>query len=100
MHSYQATTASAILDFARQTAQLVYDLIATSGLDFRLIQCGAILFERVVVRATAEDEIRNEAGLEEVLKSIGLPQYARAFSEREDLEWFLKLRTLYFIRLV
>ena len=100
MHSYQATTASAILDFARQTAQLVYDLIETSGLDFRLVQCGAILFERVVVRATAEDEICNAAGLEEVLKSIGLPQYARAFSEREDLEWFLKLRTLYFIRLV
>ena len=100
MHSYQATTVSAILDFARQTAQLVYDLIETSGLDFRLVQCGAILFERVVVRATAEDEICNAAGLEEVLKSIGLPQYARAFSEREDLEWFLKLRTLYFIRLV
>ena len=100
MHSYQAATASAILDFARQTAQLVYDLIETSGLDFRLVQCGAILFERVVVRATAEDEICNAAGLEEVLKSIGLPQYARAFSEREDLEWFLKLRTLYFIRLV
>ena len=61
MHSYQAATASAILDFARQTAQLVYDLIETSGLDFRLVQCGAILFERVVVRANAEDEIRNEA---------------------------------------
>ena len=39
---------------------------------------------------------RADAGLEAVLKTIGMAQYGKAFADTEDLEWFLKLRSLYF----
>ena len=51
------------------------------------------------MRASAEEENHNEKGLDEVLRALGLPQYGKAFPETEDLEWFLKLRTLYVVRL-
>ena len=51
------------------------------------------------MRASPEEESSNESGLDDVLKAIGLPQYGKAFSQTEGLEWLLKLRSLFLIRL-
>ena len=67
--------ASSILAFATHVCEVIYDLLDGCGLEFRLVQCGAILYERAVVRASLDEELsRADAGLEAVLKTIGMAQ--------------------------
>ena len=82
-----------ILEFAKDTAALIYDLIDSNGFEFRLLQCGGMLYECAVVRANIDEE---DSPLEDRLRDIGFSQYCKAFGLQEDLEWFLKLRTEYF----
>ena len=85
------------MPFAQRTSEIIYDLLETCGLEFRLCQCAAVLYERAVVRVTPDEEsAQTDGGLDAMLKLLGLSLYVKAFPETEDLEWFLKLRPVYF----
>ena len=88
---------TAISDFAKATATFMYDVLDTGGLEFRLLQCAAISYEIAVIRISDADL---EATLfEDNLKAHQISAYGKAFHEVADLEWLLKLRSVYFVLL-
>ena len=70
----------------------MYDVLDVSGLEFRLLQCAALAYDVTTYRKSEGDE----TPLDESLKALQLPGYAKAFHEDADLVWLLSLRSTYF----